>query len=55
LKIVFSEAVLLTGPPLKMDTFLEMDFLKESPLKWSFSDSHGSIVIPGDVRGGMLV
>jgi hypothetical protein len=45
LKIEFLEAVLLTEPPLKMDTFLEADFLREPPLKMVFqrrSRSYGA-------------
>jgi hypothetical protein len=34
--MAFLEAVLLTEPPLKMDTFLAADFLMEPPLNIDF-------------------
>jgi hypothetical protein len=38
LKIAFSDAVLLMELLLKMDTFLEADFLMETPQRsWSYS------------------
>jgi hypothetical protein len=55
LKIIFSEAVLFTEPPLKMNAFLEVDFLMEPPLKIDFQQRSRSYSAPNDVRGGVLV
>ena len=54
LKIAFSETVLLTEPPLKMDSFLEADFLMEPPLKLISSNGCIATVPPAKVSDGVL-